>query len=241
MVLQKNNILRQIELAKANGKKMLAVLLDPDKLEPENIQQKIKSLSDFKIDFFLVGGSLLLTDYLDNFIRTLKENTNLPIILFPGSAQQVNKYADAILFLQLISGRNPDFLIAQQVQAAPLIKQTDLEVMPTGYILVESGRETTASYISNTKPIPADKPEIAATTALAGQYLGHRLIYLDGGSGALNPVPENMIKACKKELDIPIIVGGGIRSNEQMQATFNAGADVIVIGTAFEENSFHVD
>lgn len=238
MALQKNSILRQIELAKAQQKKMLAILLDPDKLKPDAIQDKIKSLSDFQISFFLVGGSLLLTDYLDYFIQTLKKHTHLPIVLFPGSAQQINKYADAILFLQLISGRNPDYLIAQQVQAAPMIKQTDLEVIPTGYILVESGKETTASYISNTKPIPANKPEIALTTALAGQYLGHRLIYLDGGSGALHPVPENMIQACHQELNIPIIVGGGIRSKEQMQAAFNAGADVVVIGTAFENNTF---
>ncbi len=240
MALQKNNILQQIELARANQKKMLAILLDPDKLNPKDVQEKIRSLSAFQVDFFLVGGSLLLTDYFDNFIQALKENTNLPIVLFPGSAQQVNKNADAILFLQLISGRNPDFLINQQVQAAPLVKQTDLEVIPTGYILVESGRETTASYISNTKPIPADKPEIAVTTALAGQYLGHRLIYLDGGSGALNPIPQEIIKSCKKSLDIPIIIGGGIRSNEQMQAAYKAGADVVVIGTAFEQNTFEI-
>jgi putative glycerol-1-phosphate prenyltransferase len=153
---------------------------------------------------------------------------------------QISNEADGILFLQLISGRNSDYLIGNQVIAAPLLKQTQLEVISTGYILVESGRETTVSYISNTKPIPAHKPEIAMATALAGKYIGNQLIYLDGGSGALHPISETMIEMVCKNVDLPIIIGGGIKTIAQLDAAYEAGADVVVIGTAFEDDSFQI-
>lgn len=232
------HLLNSIQQAQTNGRKLLAILLDPDKLPLEEIATKVATIHQLKADFILVGGSLLFTNVLDAFVREIKKHTNLPIILFPGSALQISNEADGILFLQLISGRNPEYLIGNHVIAAPLLQQTQLEVISTGYILVESGRETTASYISNTKPIPAHKPEIAMATALAGQYLGHQLIYLDGGSGALHPVPESMIALVRKNIHLPIVVGGGIRNRKQLDAAYEAGADLVVIGTAFELNEF---
>ncbi len=232
------HLLNSIQQAQTNGRKLLAILLDPDKLPLEEIATKVASIHQLKADFILVGGSLLFTNVLDAFVREIKKHTNLPIILFPGSALQISNEADGILFLQLISGRNPEYLIGNHVIAAPLLQHTQLEVISTGYILVESGRETTASYISNTKPIPAHKPEIAMATALAGQYLGHQLIYLDGGSGALHPVPESMIALVRKNIHLPIVVGGGIRNRKQLDAAYEAGADLVVIGTAFELNEF---
>jgi phosphoglycerol geranylgeranyltransferase len=234
------HILNSIQQAKTNGRKLLAILLDPDKLPLDTIAEKVASIHQLKADFILVGGSLLFTNVLDAFVREIKKHTDLPIMLFPGSALQISNEADGILFLQLISGRNPEYLIGNQVIAAPLLQQTQLEVISTGYILVESGRETTASYISNTKPIPAHKPEIAMATALAGQYMGQQLIYMDGGSGALHPVPESMIALVRKNIHLPIIVGGGIRNRKQLDAAYEAGADLVVVGTAFEEQNFQI-
>ncbi len=234
------NILNSIISDKKEGKKRLALLLDPDKLALKDIAKKVDLIEKTKADFVLVGGSLLFTNVMDDFVSELKKHTSLPIILFPGSALQISNEADGILFLQLISGRNPEYLIGNQVIAAPLLKQTQLEVIATGYILIESGRETTASYISNTKPIPAHKPEIAMATALAGQYFGHQLVYLDGGSGALHPVPESLIEMVAKNVTIPVIVGGGIKNRFQLDAAYEAGADVVVIGTAFEDESFQI-
>jgi len=230
-------ILQFIENAKRNNQKLLALLLDPDKISVEDIDKKISIINSKKIDLIFVGGSLLFTNVMDEFIIKLKEVTTKPILLFPGSAMQISKYADGILFLQLISGRNPEYLISNQIIAAPLLKQTSLEVIPTSYILVESGRETTASYISNTKPIPSHKPEIAMATALAGQYLGQRLLYMDAGSGALHPIPTEMIELVSKNIDIPMIIGGGIRTKIQLDNAYNAGATLVVIGTAFEEDA----
>jgi len=229
-------ILDFINNAKSNNEKLLAILLDPDKVDLVNVQETIQKINKSKADLIFIGGSLLFKNILDEFVAKVKENTKLPILLFPGSAIQITNKADGILFLQLISGRNPEYLISNQVIAAPLLRQTNLEVISTGYILVESGRETTASYISNTKPIPAHKPEIAMATAMAGEYIGNKLIYMDGGSGALNPIPIKMIKKVAKHIDVPIIIGGGLRTKENIQAAYNAGATVVVIGTAFEEN-----
>lgn len=234
------HILNSIQQAQAHGHHLLAILLDPDKLPLDAIAEKVASIHQLKADFILVGGSLLFTNVLDIFVREIKKHTDLPILLFPGSALQISNEADGILFLQLISGRNPEYLIGNQVIAAPLLQQTQLEVISTGYILVESGRETTASYMSNTKPIPAHKPEIAMATALAGQYMGQQLIYMDGGSGALNPVPESMIALVRKNIHLPIVVGGGIRNRKQLDAAYEAGADLVVVGTAFEEQNFQI-
>ncbi len=230
-------ILDYINKAKNNNEKLLAILLDPDKINLDQLPLVIKKINDSDANLIFVGGSLLFKNILDNFIKTIKKYSDLPVVLFPGSAIQISNEADAILFLQLISGRNPEYLISNQIIAAPLLKQTNLEVISTSYLLVESGRETTVSYISNTKPLPAHKPEIAMATALAGQYIGHQLIYLDGGSGALNPVSLEMISKVAKVVDLPIIVGGGLKSKEQINKVYNAGATIVVVGTAFENDT----
>lgn len=231
------SILEYIISAKKSNKKLLAVLLDPDKLELANIPTTLQKINESNVHLIFVGGSLLFSNLFNEFVANVKENTTLPILLFPSSAIQISNKADGILFLQLISGRNPEYLISNQVIAAPLLKQSNLEVISTGYMLIESGRETTASYISNTKPIPAHKPEIAMATAMAGAYIGNKLIYLDGGSGALNPVPPQMIKMVAKNIEKPIIVGGGLKSKKAIQEAFDAGASIVVIGTAFENDN----
>jgi len=225
-----------INNAKKKNQKLLAILLDPDKIVLTDLPKAIKKINKSNANLIFIGGSLLFKNILDEFVKIAKENTKLPILLFPGSAMQITNNADGILFLQLISGRNPEYLISNQVIAAPLLKQTNLEVISTGYMLIESGRETTASYISNTKPIPAHKPEIAMATAIAGEYIGNKLIYMDGGSGALNPIPNNVINKVAHNIDIPIIIGGGLKTKEAIQNAYNAGATVVVVGTAFEND-----
>ena len=230
-------ILDLINNAKNNKDKLLAILLDPDKLKLSKISVVVDKINNSDANLIFVGGSLLLKNVLDEFVAKVKKNTKLPIVLFPGSAIQITNNADGILFLQLISGRNPEYLIGSHVISAPLLKQTNLEVISTGYMLIESGRETTASYISNTKPIPAHKPEIAMATALAGEYIGNKLIFMDGGSGALNTIPTKMISKVAKHVDLPIIIGGGLRTKKDIQAAYDAGASVVVVGTAFEEDN----
>ena len=215
------------------GKKMLAVLIDPDKPCKESFLAQAGALG---VDLFFVGGSLLVHGSIGSCIQQIRQHSTSPIILFPGSAMQIDASADGILLLSLISGRNPEYLIGQQVIAAPLLRQSKLDILPTGYLLIESGKSTTASYMSGTTPIPSDKPEIAAVTALAGAQLGLQYIYLDGGSGAQQPVSAAIIKAVKNEISIPLIVGGGIRSAEQLHAAYEAGADIVVIGTSLENN-----
>lgn len=219
-----------------SGRKHFAVLLDPDNLTEASCLNLIDVSASHPIDFFFVGGSLITTDNQADIIRILKENTATPVILFPSSSQHIDKQADGILLLSLISGRNPDFLIGQHILSAPTLKASRLQVYPTGYILVDSGRQTTASYMSGTTPVPHDKPAIAACTAMAGELLGLRYIYLDGGSGALTPVAPEMISAVREAVDIPIIVGGGINTTEKAKAALEAGADVIVIGNHIEKN-----
>lgn len=231
-----NSLLTHIIKAKKENKQLLAILLDPDKLPIKNIAEKIKKINNHHVDFILVGGSLLFTNILDAVVLEIKKYTSIPVILFPGNAMQISPNADGILFLSLLSGRNPEFLIGSQVIAAPLLKQTDLEIIPTSYLLIESGRETTVSYISNTKPIPRHKPEIAMATALAGEMMGHQLIYLDGGSGAQKTVPTTIIEKVASSCSLPIIIGGGIKNTEQIQNAYKAGATLVVIGNAFENN-----
>jgi len=231
-------ILEILKQARQEKQKLLAILLDPDKVSLVDIPQTIAKIEKLKADFIFVGGSLLFTDGLDVLVLKIKETSEIPVILFPGSATQISKHADGILFLNLISGRNPEYLISNHIIAAPLLRQTQLEVLSTSYLLVESGRETTASYISNTKPIPRHKPEIAYATALAGFYIGHKLIYLDGGSGALETVPKTMIAQIAQNIDLPLIVGGGIRSKAQIDQAYANGANLVVIGTAFEDGEF---
>ncbi len=231
-----NSILNYIKTARENRQKLLAILLDPDKILLENLPAVVQKINESNASFIFIGGSLLFKNVLDEFVQIVKNNTQLPVILFPGNAIQISNYADGILFLSLISGRNPEFLIGNQVIAAPLLKESNLEILSTSYLLIESGRETTASYISNTKPIPRHKPEIALATALAGEMLGHQLIYLDGGSGAQFVVPSAMIQLVAKNISIPLIVGGGINSEKQLKEAYQSGADLVVIGTAFEND-----
>jgi len=190
----------------------------------------------YGVDFFFVGGSLITRYVTDEIIAAIHKHTNIPAILFPGNSLHIEPSADAILLLSLISGRNPELLIGQHVIAAPLLKESNLEILPTGYMLVESGRSTTVSYISNTTPLPYDKPSVAACTAMAGELLGLQLMYLDAGSGAQKPVSAAMIAAVRKAVDTPIIVGGGINTIQKAQAALEAGADVIVVGNGIEQN-----
>ena len=227
-----------LKKAHKDKQQLLAILIDPDKISLADLAKTISQIEKLQADFIFVGGSLLFLDVLDALVLKIKTLTTIPVVLFPGSATQISKHADAILFLNLISGRNPEYLISNQVIAAPLLKQTTLEVLSIAYLLVESGQETTASYISNTKPIPRHKPELAYATALAGYYIGHKFIYLDGGSGALEKVPEAMIKQVSKNIDLPLIVGGGIRTQKDLEAAYASGADLVVIGTAFEKGLF---
>ena len=217
-------------------KKQFCVLVDPDKHHVDSLKQFIQQLSKTnQVDFILVGGSLLRKNNFDNTIALLKAETDVPVIIFPGNTMQISKHADAILLLSLISGRNAEMLIGSHVLAAPLIKEANLETISTGYMLIDGGQTTTVQYMSNTFPIPSNKPEIAAATALAGQMLGMQMIYMDAGSGAHQSVPLNMIKAVKHEINIPLIIGGGIKDAKSVTACCKAGADVIVVGNLFEE------
>jgi len=229
-------LLQKLTKDAAKGKKRFAVLVDPDKSTPASLKKLAGIAGQSGVDYFFFGGSLLMRGNGEAQIRILRDHSDIPVILFPGSSLQVFKNAQGILLLSLISGRNPDMLIGKHVESAALLKASKLEIIPTGYMLVESGRPTSVSYISNTRPIPADKPDIAVCTAIAGEMLGLKLIYLDAGSGAQNPVPAEMIRQVKKETTLPLIVGGGISDTEKAKKTFKAGADVIVIGNAVEKN-----
>ncbi len=216
-------------------KKQIALLLDPDKLSCEKtFLRTLENANKAAVDFILVGGSIVF-QMIDETIRTIKTHTQIPVLLFPGSLLQISNLADGILLLSLISGRNPDFLIGNQVIAAPFLKKSGLEIIPTAYMLIESGNITSVEYISNTKPIPRNKTDIAVATALAGQMLGLKQVYLEAGSGATLPVPKGMIKEVKNNIDIPLIVGGGIKDANSIEIAFNAGADIVVIGTAIEQ------
>ena len=230
------NIYNQILANKKVRKKSFALLIDPDKQDKSELISVIKKAKQAKTDYFFVGGSLLTNDSLDSCLATLKENSDIPVVLFPGNAMQVNDKADGILFLSLISGRNAEMLIGRQVITAPILKQSSLEVLPTGYMLIDSGKPTTVSYMSNTTPIPSDKNAVAACTALTGEMLGLKLIFMDGGSGAQKPISEEMITSVRESVDCPIIIGGGISSGEKAAANCKAGADIIVVGNAIEKD-----
>lgn len=229
-------ITEQLTSLKAQNAKGFAILIDPDKVEIDQLVPLVAQAEHCGALFFFVGGSLLTNDHINELVPALKAMTDIPVVLFPGSVQQIVPSADAILFLSLISGRNPDLLIGNHVLAAPLLRKTQLEVIPTGYILVDSGKATTVNYISQTLPIPHDKPDIALCTALAGEYLGMRLIYMDGGSGAAKTISPEMVEAVSQAVKLPLIVGGGIRSANEATTLWEAGADLIVIGNAFEKD-----
>jgi putative glycerol-1-phosphate prenyltransferase len=231
------SILKNLYEKHTAGKKSMAVLIDPDKVTDDaQLRYLVNLASESCVDYFFVGGSLITTTNLGDVIRQIRQQVSIPIVLFPGNAIQVDPQADAILFLSLISGRNPELLIGQHVVAAPIIRNTSLEVLPTGYLLIGSGRTTSVAYVSNTIPIPDDKYSLAACTAMAGEMLGLKLMYLDAGSGAESEISGRMISAVRKSVSLPIIVGGGINSPVKAQQALEAGADVIVIGNALEKN-----
>ncbi|MBK7387953.1 MAG: geranylgeranylglyceryl/heptaprenylglyceryl phosphate synthase [Bacteroidia bacterium] len=229
-------VYQQITNKKSEGNKQFAVLIDPDKSSIEKIEKLCMLATDSGVDYIFVGGSLLTNGNLPNCIRRIKYACNLPVVLFPGNGNQIDSQADAILFLSLISGRNPELLIGKHVVSAPIIREKNLEAISTGYMLIESGRPTTALYMSNTLPIPSDKPDIAACTAMAGELLGLKMIFLDAGSGASFPVNEQMIHAVRKSVEIPLIVGGGINTPEKAATACKAGADLIVVGNSIESD-----
>ncbi len=221
---------------KAGGKKSFSILIDPDKVDDARVNHLVELAFAAKVDYFLVGGSLVTSNYLDECVRIIKNTCSIPVILFPGSPNQVSKYADSLLYLSLISGRNADLLIGQHVISAPFIKQSGLEIMSTGYMVVDGGAPTTVSYISNAAPLPADKNEIAICTAMAGEMLGMKLIYMDAGSGAKSPISESMIEDVSRCISVPLIIGGGVRDPEKAYLNCKAGADLLVVGNAIEKD-----
>ena len=230
-----NKILHHIIRSKKSGEKMLAVLLDPDKLFIDKLPNIIDKFNQ-KIDFIFVGGSSVSSGVTQEFVKKIKSYSKLPIILFPGDFSQITPQADAILFLSLLSGDNPEYLIKQQIKSVPSLLASDLEIIPTGYILIDGDSHTSVQKISNTTPIDPANIELALHTAIAGMYMGKNLIYLEAGSGAKNPVPLSLIKKVSENITIPLIVGGGIRNKEQLNNAYKNGADLIVIGNAFEND-----
>lgn len=231
------NIYQEIINSKAKGIKLLAILIDPDKVSLGKSLNLIEKINQSPATHIFVGGSSFNGNHLDELILELKSKIRLPILLFPGNPSQISDQADGILFLNLISGRNPEYLIEHQVNAAPIIEKTALEVISTGYILVENGKETAVERISQTKPLDRNNIEYVCQTAKAGEYMGNKLIYLEAGSGAEKAIPLEMIEKVSQKIKIPLLVGGGIRTKTAIENAFKAGADLVVIGTAFENNS----
>lgn len=234
--MEKATIYQQIQAAKLANKKLLAILLDPDKIVWERITDLISKINQSPATHVFIGGSLVESSILDDLIVRIKKDCILPIVLFPGDPSQISNHADGILFLSLLSGRNPDYLIEHQVRAAPILKKTQLEIIPTAYLLIESGSETAVERISKTSPLDRDNLDLVLATALAGQMLGNKLIYLEAGSGAQKAVPQKMIELVSKNTNIPLIVGGGIVDLQGIQNAYQSGADLVVIGTAFEND-----
>jgi phosphoglycerol geranylgeranyltransferase len=233
----KDKLYQQLLERRKQGRKSFAVLIDPDKVNSSSIEQLVNLSVAAKVDYLFVGGSLVISDNLDECIQQIKASCDIPVILFPGSPSQVSKYADALFYLSLISGRNPELLIGQHVISAPFVKQSGLEIIPTGYMVIDGGAPTTVSYISNAAPIPADKNDIAMCTAMAGEMLGKKLIYMDAGSGAKRPITEQMIQRVSSHIESPLVVGGGIVDAEKAYLNCKAGADVIVVGNAIEKDT----
>ena len=221
---------------KRKGQKSFAVLIDPDKVGAADIDQLTQLAVEAKVDYLFVGGSLVISNHLDEVVKRVKQRCNIPVILFPGSPSQISVHADGLLYLSLISGRNPELLIGQHVISAAAVRQSGLEIISTGYMVVDGGAPTTVSYISNASPIPADKNEIAMCTAMAGEMLGMEVIYMDAGSGAKRAISEAMIEKVARTIEAPLIVGGGITDPEKAYINCKAGADVIVIGNAIEKD-----
>lgn len=232
----KKTIYESLLAGKAKGRHSLAVLVDPDNVNGSKLEELTALAVAAEVDYLFVGGSLVISNHLDEVVQHIRKNCRIPILLFPGTPAGVSKYADALLYLSLISGRNPELLIGQHVISAPAVRKTGLEIISTGYMVIDGGAPTTVSYISNANPIPADKNEIALCTAMAGEMLGMKLIYMDAGSGARHPIREEMIACVASNIDVPLVVGGGIRDPEKAYLNCKAGADLIVVGNAIEKD-----
>jgi geranylgeranylglyceryl phosphate synthase family protein len=234
----KKAIYQSMVTKKQKGQKSFAVLIDPDKVNKALLDELTNLCIQAHVDYLLVGGSLVVSNHLDECIEHIKKNCDIPVILFPGSPSQISRNADALLYLSMISGRNPELLIGQHVISAPFVKQSGLEIISTGYMVIDGGAPTTVSYISNALPIPSDKNEIAICTAMAGEMLGMKLIYMDAGSGAKRAITEAMIEKVARCLDAaPLVVGGGITDAEKAYRNCKAGADIIVVGNAIEKDA----
>lgn len=235
-MMQNTNIYDQILRARQERRKLLAILLDPDKQDAERLDECLENIHNQPVDLLLVGGSEVRNGHTEALVKSIKRLTDLPVVLFPGDYSQITKEADALLFLNLLSGRNAEYLINQQVKAVPRIQDSDLEILPTAYILVDGGVSTSVQKVSQTEPLSLKDEEMIVNTAIAGMYMGHKLVYLEAGSGARNPVPATLISRIRAKIDIPIIAGGGIRDHRQLASAFESGADMVVIGTAFEQD-----
>jgi putative glycerol-1-phosphate prenyltransferase len=230
------NIYSDILKAKREKQKLLAILLDPDKIDWENLDLLISKICSSPATHIFIGGSLVVTNKIDELIVKIKKGCHLPVVLFPGNPSQISNKADGILFLSLLSGRNPDYLISHHVKAAPILKKSNLEIIPTGYILIESGSETAVAQVSRTQPMQISDPKLILETAQAGEMLGHKLMYLEAGSGAHHAVPSKIIKLVSQNIGIPLIVGGGVKNKNGIKQAYLCGADIVVIGTAFEND-----
>lgn len=237
MHMRPGTVYPQLQQLKADNRHAFAVLIDPDSITPDAIKRTAGLCNEASVDFIFVGGSIMVTAHVDQCIRQFKEESDIPVVLFPGSPAQVSPSADALLYLSLISGRNPDLLIGQHVVSAPSIKASRLEVISTGYMVIDGGVPTTVSYMSHSAPIPANKPDVALCTAWAGELQGKHVIYMDAGSGAQYPISTEMIRRVSSNIDIPLIIGGGIRTAEKVYENCQAGAQVVVVGNAIEKDS----
>lgn len=231
-----STLYQQILNSKIENKKLLAVLIDPDKIKLKTIAHVVANIDTSIVTHVFVGGSLVTNPIIDALVIEIKKHTSLPVILFPGNPSQISIHADGILFLNLVSGRNSDYLIEHQVNAVPILEKTNLEIIPTGYLLIESGTKTAVERVSKTKPMCKNNIDYVCQTAKAAEYMGNKLIYLEAGSGAQNPIDPQMISKVAQKISIPLLVGGGIKSKSAIEDAFNAGADLVVIGTAFENN-----
>ncbi len=228
-------IYQDIITKQAGGKKSLAILIDPDKVSLNETFKITDYANQANVDFIMIGGSLI-NDFIESTIEVVKQQTNIPVIIFPGSILQISGKADAILLLSLISGRNPEYLIGNHVYAAPILRKSGIEVISTGYILIGNDSSTSVAYMSGTCPIPEDKTDIIIATAIAGEMLGHKMIYLEAGSGSGRVVNEQVIREVKDNIQVPLITGGGIKTGKQAKKVYASGADMIVIGNAIEQD-----
>lgn len=230
-----NSIYSDIQRSILNNEKLLAVLIDPDKFSVEDVTSFFKKVNQSIATHIFIGGSTVEDKVTEVLVSEIKKHTKRPVIIFPGDVSQITDKADALLFLSLISGRNPEYLIGKHIESIPILKNTNLEVLPTGYILIESGKQTAVERVTKTQPIDRSNIQKITDTAKAGEFLGMKLMYLEAGSGALNPITNKIIAKVKDEIQIPLIVGGGIKNIVQLENAYNSGADIVVIGTAFEQ------